>query len=252
MHSSFDTIPARRDVPLFIFGDHASAHIPAEYDNLGLSGEDLTRHIAWDIGTDVIVRDLIAHFGCGGQIATISRLVIDLNRDTRMPCLIPVESDGTYIPGNHAVSLDERNNRIERFHIPYHAALDARLAELNDPLVVSVHSFTPKPDLGEMRHIDIGLLVKHDEPSARAFEMELKRIHPEWRIGINEPYSAHILNHTIDTNVAGKGFRHLAIEVNQGLIDTDAKAAVIATKLAECLDPMLSEIPIVEGARHAG
>ena len=252
MHASFDTISAQRDIPLFIFGDHASRHIPAEYDNLGLSGDDLTRHIAWDIGTDVIVRDLTAHFGCGAQIATLSRLVIDLNRDTRMPCLIPVESDGTYIPGNHAVTLDDRNDRIERFHVPYHNALDARLAELNDPLVVSVHSFTPKPDLGELRHIDIGLLVKHDEPSARAFEIELNRHHPEWRIGINEPYSAHILNHTIDTNVAGKGFRHLAIEVNQALIDTDAKASSIAVKLAECLEPLMVQPKALEGVRHAG
>jgi len=36
-------------------------------------------------------------------------------------------------------------------------------------LIVSVHSFTPKPDLGEKRTLDIGLLVKHDETTAQAF-----------------------------------------------------------------------------------
>ncbi len=248
MQRPFDIITATRDIPLFIFGDHASRHIPEEYNDLGLTGEDLTRHIAWDIGTDVIVSDMATHFGCGAQIARISRLVIDLNRDTRMPCLIPTESDGTYIPGNHAVALKDREDRIARFHVPYHEALSERLAGLNDPLVVSVHSFTPKPDLGEERAIDIGLLVKHDEPSAEAFKQQLNDQFPEWRVRINEPYSAHILNHTIDSAVAAKGFRHLAIEVNQRLIDTDAKAAVMATKLSNCLRPLLQTSPVLEGA----
>ena len=252
MHEAFESLSATRDIPLFIFGDHASRRIPDEYDNLGLGGDDLTRHIAWDIGTDVIVRDLALHFGCGAQLARISRLLIDLNRDTRMPCLTPVESDGTYIPGNHALTLDERQSRIDRFHIPYHAALSARLAELTDPLVISVHSFTPKPDLGELRNVDIGLLVKHDEPSAEAFHAELTRQFPNYRIGINEPYSAHILNHTIDTIVAAKNRRHLAIEINQGLADTDEKAAKIAKELAQCLEPLLSARAGVGEIRQAG
>ena len=248
MHEAYESLPASRDIPLFVFGDHASRRIPDEYDNLGLSGDDLTRHIAWDIGTDVIVRELAQHFGCGAHLARISRLLIDLNRDTRMPCLMPVESDGTYIPGNHALALEERESRINKYHIPYHTALKARLADLTDPLVISVHSFTPKPDLGAERDIDIGLLVKHDEPSADAFQAELARQFPHYRIGINEPYSAHILNHTIDTIVAAKNMRHLAIEVNQGLADTDEKAAKVAGQLAQCLEPLVLKERVLEGA----
>ena len=74
MSEAFHTIPAAKKSPVFIFGDHASKHIPDEYDNLGLSGTDLTRHIAWDIGTETIVRELCAYFGCGGQLAAVSRL----------------------------------------------------------------------------------------------------------------------------------------------------------------------------------
>jgi len=54
MTISHHSIKATKDTPFFVFGDHASKHIPAEYNNLGLSGDDLTRHIAWDIGTETI------------------------------------------------------------------------------------------------------------------------------------------------------------------------------------------------------
>jgi len=93
MSAAFEYIPARYNDRLFIFGDHASRHIPDEYDNLGLSGGDLTRHIAWDIGTEAIIRGLCAHFGCAGQLAGVSRLVIDLNRDPQASGLIPETSD---------------------------------------------------------------------------------------------------------------------------------------------------------------
>ena len=55
MSEPFHIIPAVSETPLFFFGDHASRHIPARYDNLGLSGDDLTRHIAWDIGTEAVL-----------------------------------------------------------------------------------------------------------------------------------------------------------------------------------------------------
>jgi len=239
MSEAFHTIAPTRDVPLFIFGDHASRHIPDEYNNLGLSGEDLSRHIAWDIGTDIIVKHLCAHFGCAGQIAAISRLVIDLNRDVTMPSSIPVESDGTHIPGNENLNEHERQKRIDKYHTPYHSALSQTLDSYKDPLVISIHSFTPKPDLGDLRTVDIGLLVKHDEPSATALTEQFEKSSHDYKIRINEPYSAHILNYTIDTAVASRNMRHLAIEVNQGHIDNDDKAFRVAKILADHLEPIV-------------
>lgn len=238
METAFETISAARDIKLFVFGDHASRHIPEELDNLGLSGDDLTRHIAWDIGTDVIVRYLCEHFGCAGQIASVSRLVIDLNRDTDMPSSIPVDSDGTIIPGNRNISPAERQTRIETYHRPYHAALSDRLDSYDDPLVISMHSFTDKPTLGDLRHVDIGLLVKHDEASADRLFHRIKE-QGEFNVAINEPYSAHVLNYTIDTAVAARGLRHLAIEIKQSHIDTDEKALRMAKILAERLEPLI-------------
>ena len=236
---AFHVIPAATSAPVFIFGDHASRHIPDEYDNLGLSGDDLTRHIAWDIGTETVIRSLCKDFGCAGQLAGVSRLVIDLNRDPPAPGLIPRESDGTDIPAN-IISDAERQTRMERFYTPYHAALAQSLERLTAPFVLSIHSFTPRPKTGDARQTDIGLLVRHDEPSAERFKSIYQGLNPDFNVDINLPYSAYDLNYTIDEHVAPRGLRHLAIEIRQDHIDTDAKARAIASTLANVLEQIIN------------
>ena len=103
--------------------------------------------------------------------------------------------------------------------------------------MISVHSFTPKPELGDARSVDIGLLVKHDVESAEQFRKMWAR---DYNVGMNEPYSAYDLNHTIDANVALRGLRHLAIEIRQDHISTDIKAREMAQLLAEHLEPLVN------------
>ena len=244
MTTPFHTITATQDTPLFIFGDHASRHIPAELNNLGLSGDDLTRHIAWDIGTETIIRHLCDHFGCAGHLAGFSRLVADPNRDPSMIDIVPQESDGTVITGNQGLTYTQRAARIAAYHEPYHAALSEALDKQTDPLVISLHSFTPKPKNGDFRMTDIGVLVKHDEPSAEQFQEMFMRLGRAFVIGMNEPYSAHDLNYTIDRHVAPRGFRHLAIEVRQDHINTEDGAIDIAKVLADRLEPIVNRADI--------
>lgn len=239
MSEAFHSITATRDTPLFIFGDHASRYIPPEYADLGLSREDLTRHIAWDIGTEILIRELCAHYGCAGHVAGFSRLLIDPNRDLTMQSLIPITSDGTPIPGNQNLTAAERQARIDRFYMPYHNALAAALDRNDDPLVLSVHSFTDHPANGPRRMTEIGLLVKHDPGSAESLREIFMRMGRNFTIGMNTPYSAYDLNHTIDTHVAPRGFRHLAIEVRQDHLDSEDKARDIAHVLAGAIKPIV-------------
>lgn len=241
MSVSFELIPAvNHQKKLFIFGDHASKHIPEEFECLGLSGDDLTRHIAWDIGTETVIRRLCEFFGCGGQLAGVSRLVIDLNRELEAVDLIPEQSDGTIITGNQGLNIDEINLRINRYHRPYHQSLLEKLNSIGNPFVVSVHSFTEKPKSGEKRSTDVGLLVKHDVDTAEVFKAEFTRIAPQMSIAVNKPYSAHQYNHTMDANVASLNLRHLAIEIRQDHIDTESKAMSFADILAKQLEPVIS------------
>jgi len=239
MSEPFHIIPAASETPLFLFGDHASRHFPDRYDNLGLTGDDLTRHIAWDIGSEAVIRGLCERFECGGIVAGFSRLLIDPNRSKRMDSLIPTESDGTIIPGNQNVSPEARAERIETLYAPYHGALTEQLNKASSPLVVSVHSFTPKPNEGEARDLDMGLLVKHDDGTAQDFKDAIYRTAPKLSVGINAPYSAHDLNHTIDLHVAPRALRHLAIEIRQDHIRHDHGVANYVKLLGDALKQIM-------------
>ncbi len=240
MSQAYETITPRSGHPLFIFGDHASKFIPAPFENLGLSGADLSRHIAWDIGSQTVIRALCSHFGCAGHLAKVSRLVIDMNRDPAASGLIPVDSDGTDIPGNQNLTQAQMRARLETYYGPYHEALKQKLAGLvAKTLIISVHSFTPQIRGHSPRSTDIGLLVKHDLATAKTFQALMRRYDPSLNIDINKPYSAYDLNYTIDKHVAPLGFAHLALELRQDHIETDEKALDMAAQLAVILEAIM-------------
>ncbi len=238
-HMAYETIANDGNPNIFVFGDHASKHIPASLDNLGLSGEDLTRHIAWDIGTATVVRALCKAFGCAGQIAGVSRLVIDLNRELDMKSLIPETSDGSVISGNQNLSTKERQRRIDEYYHPYHTAMSKALDQMGFGLAISIHSFTPQLAGEAPRPLEIGLLVKDDTQSANRFKASLEQLKPEWRIGINEPYSAFDLNHTVDANIGSRCLPHVSIEINQDLIGDSRGAEKVGAVLAQALKPII-------------
>ena len=72
-----------------ILCDHASRHIPAELDDLGLPPAELARHIAWDIGAAGVAEALSEIFDAPAVLSPVSRLVIDCNRHLDAADLIP-------------------------------------------------------------------------------------------------------------------------------------------------------------------
>jgi len=236
---AYETIADNGNQNVFVFGDHASKHIPASLGNLGLSGNDLTRHIAWDIGTETVVKTLCKIFGCAGHIAGVSRLVIDLNRELAMKSLIPDISDGSVISGNQNMSAKERQRRIDAYYIPYHTAMNRALDRMGFGLAVSIHSFTPQLAGDVPRSLEIGLLMKDDPQSANRFKTALHQLKPQWRIGINEPYSAYDLNHTVDANIGSRGLPHVSIEISQTLISDTPNAEKVGAVLAQALKPII-------------
>lgn len=236
-------IPATGARSVFCFCDHASNYIPESFEHLGLAPVDQNRHIAWDIGAETVTRELCKTFGAGGILAKFSRLLIDANREVNSKGLIPEISDGTIVPGNQNLSAQEREDRIKGYYDVYHQALtkqlDALEASVEDPFIVSIHSFTPKPDKGKQRQLDMGLLWKVDAEQAQRVKAAIETVHP-YKVGLNEPYSALELNYSMDRHVIPRGFRHTTLEIRQDLIDTDAKAASVALHLASALAPFIN------------
>lgn len=234
----YTTIAAKSSAPVFCFCDHASHYVPASYNNLGLKPADLQRHIGWDIGAQTLTQLLCQSFGAAGLLAGFSRLLIDPNRHSTSSGLIPTASDGTPIPANQNLSAGERQQRMDHYYTPYHRALGRALDETQtrhvDPLIISIHSFTPEPARGEKRKLDIGILWKVDEEGAQKTKQVIESVHP-YRVGLNVPYSALKLNHTMDEHVIGRGLRHITLEVRQDLIDTQAGAQKLALHLSKAL-----------------
>jgi predicted N-formylglutamate amidohydrolase len=141
--------------------EHASNHIPTQYHGLGLSDEDLARHIAWDVGAGALTRQLSESLDAPAFIAGYSRLLIDLNRPRGAPDSIIICSEATDVPGNAAVPQAERDLRYERIFQPFHEAitcfLDERVSKAAPTCIISIHSFTPS-FLGRSRPWHAGVL----------------------------------------------------------------------------------------------
>src|ERR1700710_1471974 len=98
------TINADGTSPFVLVCDHASNRIPPEYNDLGLSGIDRLRHIAWDPGALAVSLQMVERLDAPLTHSTVSRLVIDCNRTFNAPDLIATASEVTEVPGNRDVS----------------------------------------------------------------------------------------------------------------------------------------------------
>ena len=62
--------------------DHASNRVPPGID-LGIAPDLLDLHIGWDIGAAGVTERLARDHGIPAHLACVSRLVIDVHRETR-------------------------------------------------------------------------------------------------------------------------------------------------------------------------
>jgi predicted N-formylglutamate amidohydrolase len=192
--------------------DHASNRVPADI-NLGIAAHLLEDHIAVDIGTAAIAELLARDHAIPAHIAAVSRLVCDFNREEDAPGLVPETSDGHPIPGNLGVSREERLNR---FHRPYHTALGEWLEQARPALVLSLHSFTPRlASREEARPWQVGVLYNQDDRAARIAIPLL--VAEGLNVGDNLPYSGRDLNYTMNRHAEGHGRPYLGIEIRQDL-----------------------------------
>ena len=213
---------------VLLIADHASNRVPPGID-LGIDPALLDMHIAVDIGTAALTEALAAALRARAILATVSRLVIDCNREPEAAGVIPVASDGHVIPGNLALSTTERELRIDAIHRPYHAAIAAEIARLRPALIVSIHSFTPalatRPQ--EARPWPVGVLYNCDDRAARK---ALAWLAGEGVLtGDNQPYSGRDLNYTMNRHAEADDIAYLGLEIRQdGLADADSVTATAA------------------------
>ena len=227
----------RADIVLLC--EHASNHVPAIYANLGLSPDDMARHIAWDIGAAVLTRRLSALLDAPAFLGTTSRLLIDLNRPLDAESSIVTRSEATDIPGNIRLDRLERDLRAERIFRPFHTwvsrHLDRRQREGRLTRIVSIHSFTPV-FLGVPRPWDAGVLFA----GAEVFGMEIvDRLRQTGRnVGANVPYRAdRSEDFSLPVHGDDRGIAAILIEIRNDLIRDAAGIETWALDIATAVMP---------------
>jgi predicted N-formylglutamate amidohydrolase len=222
----------------FLTCDHAGRAIPRRLDGLGLPEHETRRHIAWDIGIGAVGRQLSRLLDAAVVLQTYSRLVIDCNRDPKVPSSIPEISETTEIPGNRRLGEAARAARVEMIFRPYHdtiaVALYRRTAADRTTVLVALHSFTPVFK-GVARPWHAAVLYNRDARLAHPL-FELLSAENGLLVGDNEPYAvSDLTDYTVPVHGERRGLPHVEIEIRQDQIDDPAGQTAWAERLARLL-----------------
>jgi predicted N-formylglutamate amidohydrolase len=253
MPAAYEVCHADAASQLLFLCDHASNAVPPELGDLGLPRDAFARHIASDIGAAALTRALALRFAAPAILGRWSRLVVDLNRGADDPTAITKLSDGSIVPGNHALTPQQVAERMARYHAPYHDAIAdhiaGALARGTIPVIISMHSFTPVWR-GKPRPWHVGVLWDRDGRLARPLMARLMQ-EPGWVIGNNQPYSGELENDCLFRHGTMNGLPHVLIEIRQDLVSDAAGVAQVGDRLEAVLRDSLAAMgePRIEFTR---
>jgi predicted N-formylglutamate amidohydrolase len=207
----------RRPRPLLVSCEHGGNRVPPPYAKRFAGAKKiLDSHRGLDFGALECARAFGKALGVQPFTATVTRLVVDLNRS---PNHKNVFSEYT-----QSLSPPERAAAMTQHYWPYRTAVEDAVerAVATDAgvLHVSAHSFTPVLR-GEVRNCDIGFLY---DPACDGEVEFVERWHvalaaaaPELRIRRNYPYrgvSDALVTH-LRRRYAARGYVGIELEVNQ-------------------------------------
>lgn len=229
----FEIFGASRQSRFFITCDHAANTVPTAIGggDLGIAAEDMARHIAYDVGARGLSIALGEVLDAPVICSNFSRLVIDPNRGEDDPTLIMQLYDGTIIPTNRHVDEAERERRLDLCYRPYHAALANALAAREDPVIISIHSFTPQLRGKPFRPWQVGILSAHDRRLGDVLIAQLSK-HDDLCVGDNEPYNGALEGDAIDKHALQHNRHNTLIEVRNDLISEEKDQIAWAKRLA--------------------
>jgi predicted N-formylglutamate amidohydrolase len=212
-----------KPVVLMLSCEHAVNTVPKDHQHLFAGHESvLQTHRGLDIGALQIANHFHEFFHCPYTKASISRLLIDCNRSlTNTHCFSEFSK--------HLPEVDKKR-LIKDYYQPFRqtteALIKAQVAEGNQVLHLSIHSFTPEKD-GIVRNAAIGLLYDH----TRHAEQEVARIWrgilllqtPSYRVRMNYPYHGQSDGFTSSLRKQYTEHEYLGfeIEINQALLVDD-------------------------------
>lgn len=214
--------------PIVLACEHASLHIPPELDELGLDDAARRSHAAWDIGALGVAKAMSRRLDAVLVASAVSRLVYDCNRPPEAPDAMPEQSEVFAIPGNAGLTPAERRRRVGAYYEPFRAALAAEMARKADPVLVTIHSFTPVYH-GKPRAVEIGVLHDADSRLADA----ILDVADRYDVQRNAPYGPDDgVTHTLRLHALPEGRLNVMIEIRNDLIRSEAAEEAMAKTLS--------------------
>lgn len=197
--------------------EHGGNRLPCQYQSFFCGFESLLRsHRGYDRGALRMARELALSFKAPLFVATVSRLLIDLNRSIGHPRLFSEATKGT--PKNI------RREILVRYYLPYRKQVEATIAKAihgGDRVIhIASHSFTPVLD-EQVRHADIGLLYDPSRPGERVlcrrWQACLKAKAPDLTIRRNYPYTGKADGFTtyLRRQFPAEAYWGIELEINQ-------------------------------------
>jgi predicted N-formylglutamate amidohydrolase len=194
-----------------------------------------------DFGALDVARAFGERLGVTPATATVTRLVVDLNRS---PYHRNVFSEYT-----RPLSGDEKRAAMDAHYWPYRKDVERRVERAVRGgafvLHVSAHSFTPELR-GEVRNCDVGLLYDPRSGSERRFVADWHAalgVHaPSLRVRRNYPYlgvSDSLVTHLRRVHGA-RAYAGVELEVNQKHVGTPGWRAFVAA-LTDALEAVLED-----------
>lgn len=225
--------------------EHGGHDVPPAYAAL-FAGHDalLESHRGWDPGALVLGREMANAFGVPLHAATVTRLLVDLNRS--------IGHRQLFSELTRSLPKTERDAIIANFYRPHRDAVEAVITNAVHAgarvVHIASHSFTPSLD-GEVRQADVAFLYDPRREGERALAAKwldsLHTIAPSLRLRRNYPYqgkgdglTAKMRKRHPDAAYVG-----VELEVNQrffaeGGATWDAVRADVIASLRSALSPL--------------
>ena len=229
---------------LVITCEHGGNHIPAVYRPL-FEGQDavLQSHRGFDAGALKMAETLAEAFGAPLVSATVSRLLVDLNRSTHNRTL--------HAEAVRRLPATQRQEILARFYQPYRRraeqAIRQAIADNGAVIHLSSHSFTPELD-GRLRKADIGLLYDPRRPGEVAlcqhWKATLAAAAPQLAVRRNYPYAGKGdgLTAWLRRCLAPDVYIGVELEINQKHVTADGDCPALRPWIVESLREALSHL----------
>lgn len=220
--------------PFVLVCEHAGLELPEALGDMGMSPTELKSHVAWDPGA-AAVAELMATELNGTLIKQrYSRLVYDCNRPPSSDEAMRAVSEDTRIPANADLSEDDKQWRIRNIYEDFHDCVAQHLDKRDEPVLVTIHSFTPVYH-GVQRRVDVGIL--HDDDSRLADAVLSVAEFDEGVVVLrNEPYGPEDgVTHTLKLHGEKRQILNVMIEIKSELIDDEKNQQHYAHQLAKAI-----------------